>query len=222
MRLILAVFACMLAAVLGGQHAHAGLKAMRQRAMEIARAAGQPGPAPLNLRSSSEATSLSVPAVPTLNVTQYLGTWLQAYASATVLDTFESNSTCVNANYGLNPNGTISVLNKAYKNGAKNYISGWATAYNTAEPAELTVYLQGTPFGAPYWIIQVGNTNANGLYDWAVVSDQFQLTLWVLVRDYAEYMQNYDAGVQKWLVANNFTSLWNSPINTPQTGCTYF
>lgn len=66
-----------------------------------------------------------------LNVTQYLGRWLQvrrafsidvfardldpwflqAYSDLAVMGSFEAGGVCVNANYGLFPNGSVSVFN---------------------------------------------------------------------------------------------------------------
>jgi hypothetical protein len=50
--------------------------------------------------------------VPALNTTAYLGRWYQVYSDLIVEATFENASYCDTADYGLYPNGTISVLNR--------------------------------------------------------------------------------------------------------------
>ena len=87
-----------------------------------------------------------------LNATQYLGTWYQMASSLLVNATFERDSCCVRAQYGLYPNGTVSVHNTAKigsPDGKDDNILGWAQAEDPSKPAQLTVHLQGVPFGAP-------------------------------------------------------------------------
>ena len=62
----------------------------------------------------------------------------------------------------------------------------------------------------------------NGLYDFAIVSDQFRVTLFVLARDVQRFESQYKADVLSWLSKNGFTDFWNKPVALPQEGCTYF
>lgn len=168
---------------------------------------------------------LGVNPVPSLNVTQFLGRWYQAYANAFVDGTFEQNNYCVTADYGLNSNGSISVFNRARigaPDGPETQIKGYAVPTSTT--GELTVYLQGVPAGAPYWVFGLGPATfgASGLYQYALVSDYFNLSLFVLARNVTEYMAVYDAEVQTALTAAGFTNAINKPTVTPQTNCTYW
>jgi lipocalin len=56
---------------------------------------------------------------------------------------------CVQADYGLNPNGTVSVWNRERQDsvtGPVKQILGWADRSDPVKaPAELNVYLQGVP-----------------------------------------------------------------------------
>ena len=61
----------------------------------------------------------------------------------------------------------------------------------------------------------------SGLYDWAVVTDNNQLSLFVLARDVATFEQEYDADVTALLKDMGFTSPRNTPIPTVQDGCAY-
>jgi len=48
---------------------------------------------------------------------------------------------------------------------------------------------QTVPVGAPYWVVDLGPVNGNGLYDYAVVTDPALLSLFVLARDPALFAQ---------------------------------
>jgi lipocalin len=73
-------------------------------------------------------------------------------SSLLVNATFERDSCCVRAQYGLFSNGSVSVHNSAKigsPQGADDEIYGWAQAEDASQPAKLTVHLQGVPYGAP-------------------------------------------------------------------------
>lgn len=164
---------------------------------------------------------LSLPS--TVNQTAYLGHWYQVYSDLIVEATFENASFCVTADYGLNENGTISVLNRERQEsvtGPERRVLGWASLSNPAEPAELTVHLQTAPFPAPYWIYALGPATYNdSAYEWSIVSDPFKATLFVLVRNLSAFAERWDADIQAFLASNGFTKTWNAPIPTVQDGC---
>jgi lipocalin len=223
---------------------------------------------------------LGVNPLSSLNLTQFIGRWYQAYANAFVDSTFEKDNYCVTADYGLNSNGSISVFNRARigaPDGPESQIKGYAVP--TSTPGELTVYLQGVPAvslsagrvltvhcraavaaapfngrdesyaadvgapfvmerearargkitarfclscivlqGAPYWVFGLGPATfgASGLYEYALVSDYFNLSLFVLARNVTDYMAVYDAEVQTALMVAGFTNVLNKPIVTPR------
>lgn len=169
--------------------------------------------------------------VPEVIVEQYLGHWFQAYSDVAVTATFENSSYCVTADYGMNPNGTISVWNRERQysvTGPEREIFGWAAATNTSQPGELTVHLQGTGgFGAPYWIYELGpvvpgqgqGSNGTAQYSYSVVSDPFHLTLFVLARNLTEFAATWAEGVLARLTAAGYTGWLNTPTATVQEGC---
>ncbi len=60
-----------------------------------------------------------------------------------------------------------------------------------------------------------------GLFATAVVTDNYQLSLFVLARDPAQFNVMYDAEVTKMLQAWNFSGFLNTPTKTVQDGCSY-
>eukprot|EP00039_Didymoeca_costata_P005596 m.82837 g.82837 ORF g.82837 m.82837 type:complete len:213 (-) comp12890_c0_seq1:206-844(-) len=162
-----------------------------------------------------------VPAVPELNATAYLGRWYQMYGDTVVDKTFEKGDQCVTADYGVNPNGTVSVLNQARltsPTGAQSIIHGWAQITDPSKPAQLTVHLQGVPVPAPYWVIQLGPQNYAGpgcthapCYTYAVVSDQFEASLFVLARNPTIFKATYEATVLSKLKEQGFTKFFDKP-----------
>lgn len=162
-----------------------------------------------------------------LNQTSYLGRWYQAYSDFTVQATFENNSYCVTADYGMYPNGTISVENRERQyniSGPVRRILGWASAPDQSHPGELQVHLQGTGgFPAPYWVYELGPPTFNGsLYQYSVVSDPLKLTLFVLTRNLTLFHQEWEVGVLQRLKDLGFTGFLNTPIPTVQDGCRYW
>lgn len=165
--------------------------------------------------------------VPELNRSQYLGRWYQAYSDFAVEATFENNSFCVTAEYGIYPNDTISVVNRERQyniSGPERRVLGWADLSNASEPGELTVHLQTTTgFGAPYWVYEVGPPTYNGsFYEYSVVSDPLKFTLFVLARNLTEFASIWASGVLERLKENGFTEFWNTPIATVQENCDYW
>lgn len=166
--------------------------------------------------------------VDALDVTAYLGFWYQMAADAIVMETFEKDSYCATAMYGDNGDGTLSVHNYAAlgaPDGQSYVIDGYA--YQTkpdVEPGQLLVVLNSTdaaPFPAPYWILELGPINSDGLYDYAIVSDSFSLFLFVLARDVATFNSKYKASVDATLVELGFVNK-KAPINTYQNSdCVY-
>ena len=164
--------------------------------------------------------------VPELNRSQYLGRWYQAYSDFAVEATFENNSYCVTADYGIYPNNTVSVLNRERQynvSGPIRRVLGWADTSNISEPGELTVHLQTTDFPAPYWVYELGPPTYNGtLYEYAVVSDPLKFTLFVLARNLTTFATTWASGVLQRLQDAGYTEFWNTPVPTIQDGCSYW
>lgn len=171
-------------------------------------------------------TALTVTPVPELETARYLGRWYQAFSDLAVVATFENSSYCVTADYGMNPNGTISVENRERNynvSGPERRILGWALATDPSKPGELTVNLQTTHFGAPYWVLELGPTTYEGYYyEYAVVSDPFLFTLFVLTRNLTTFAQTWQTTLLHNLTTLGFTAAWNTPLATEQEGCIYW
>jgi apolipoprotein D and lipocalin family protein len=168
--------------------------------------------------------TLAFAQVSELNRTQYLGRWYQVYADLFVDATFENSSFCDTADYAVYPNNTISVYNRERQynaTGPERQIFGWAEAEDPTKPGELTVHLQTTGFGAPYWVYQLGPVKEDQ-YEYSIVSDPLKLSLFVLARNVSTFMRKYNENVTNYLTEQGFTNVINSPIITPQDGCVYW
>merc|ERR1712072_690736 len=124
---------------------------------------------------------------PNFNVTAALGGWHQTYTNELSYLWLESNTYCVQAHYGLNANGTVSVNNTALVGSETSkeiyQILGWATAPNKEKPAQLVVTLQGVPLPAPLWWLATSTINpATGKYEWMVGSDWACATLFIVTK----------------------------------------
>lgn len=161
-----------------------------------------------------------------LNTTAYLGRWYQMYSDFLVEATFENSSYCDTADYGLWPNGTISVLNRERQysvTGPERVINGWAATDSPSEPGQLTVHLQTVGLGAPYWVYELGPATYNdSMYEYSIVSDPLKATLFVLARNVSEFYERWNTNVTASLRKLGFTGFLNTPIATVQNGCTYW
>ena len=159
-----------------------------------------------------------------LNIDQYSGTWFQMYSNLPVTSTFEKDNVCVTAQYGPpNPtikNADVSVINTARltdpTNGTIAGINGYAYIPNQTEPGKLKVHFdQGAPKDADYWVADLGPVN-NNMYDYAIVTDNLGLTLYVLGRDVSEFNIKYNSDVLEKLDALGFNGELKKPIPTYQ------
>jgi apolipoprotein D and lipocalin family protein len=171
--------------------------------------------------------STCITTVTEVDLDKYTGLWIQTYSSPFITHTFEKNGVCVAATYGINDDGSISVFNQlriSTYDGKLQTIEGSATIPDPSEPGKLTVNLNGGSLpGAPYWIVLLGpeTYGEEGLYQYSVVTDPFELGLYVLVRDVDTFKSNFEADVLSFLESNGFTHFWNKPIATVQDNCEY-
>jgi lipocalin len=148
----------------------------------------------------------------------YVGHWYQMYADNYVVKTFEKDSFCATADYRLNNDSSISLFNSQANGDATGPLSNvTGTAYATNIPGQLSVYFtpgDASPLPAPYWILSVGPI-VNDLYDYAIVSDKLNASLFVLARDPTVFYEKYDAEVTEFL-AESFNGQINTPVATYQ------
>jgi len=156
-------------------------------------------------------------AVDELNLDQYVGKWYQVYQDK-FNKLFQGNGRCATAEYAIVGTNDVSVFNQQINNkneydsiaGSAFYKDGDCCGY-------LTVILEGAP-QAPYWVLELGPIVDN-LYDYAIVSDDKALSLFVLTRDVERFYKLYDKQVLVSLNEFGFTKTINSPMTMNQTDC---
>jgi lipocalin len=138
-----------------------------------------------------------------LDLQKYMGHWYQVYA-APFDYTFQGYGKCITADYGIIDSNNVSVLNAQYnRNNEYEEIKGYAFYKNISEPGQLSVYLEGTPAIAPYWVLQVGDIVNDG-YQYSIISVPHGPSLWVLARNVIKFFRLYDDEVKKFLDTYNF------------------
>lgn len=111
-----------------------------------------------------------------VNLERYLGKW---YEIATIPMRFQKGCVCVTAEYSLNPDGTIKVVNSCRKNspaGEFRQVIGKAKVVPGTHNAKLRVSFF-RPFWGDYWIVGLDTD-----YHWAIVSNAKGTTCWILAR----------------------------------------
>jgi len=114
--------------------------------------------------------------VPFVDVERYMGKW---YEIASYPTFFNSRCTATTAEYTLQDDGTVQVVNECHigdPSGRVNRIEGTARVVDEETNAELKVrfFLFGQ---GDYWIIDLDEN-----YQWAVVGDPARATLFILSR----------------------------------------
>jgi apolipoprotein D and lipocalin family protein len=141
--------------------------------------------------------------VPELVVAKYTGRWYQVLGAPTN-EIFQGYGTCLTADYGILPNSSVSVLNSQLdKNGNLEQIAGHAYYKNASEPGKLTVYLEGTPFDGPYWVVKLGEIK-NEQYQYSIITVPSKISLWVITRNVQEFYDEYVQTVTDYLDAQKY------------------
>jgi lipocalin len=175
--------------------------------------------------AGKERLDIGVDTVATLDIESYIGLWYQVYADSLVYSTIEPDAQCVTALYGLRDDGKISVHNyqtTGSPDSGMDTIDGYAYVVDPAEPGQLKVHFDVNSADAPYWVLSLGPKNADGLYDYSIVSDPFKAYLFVLTRNVETFKSKYEDAVLKELEDLGFNKKYNSPIATYQeSDCVY-
>ena len=149
------------------------------------------------------ASSNNFTTVNELDLSKYTGHWYQVYAAPFDF-TFQGYGKCITADYQITGTNNVSVLNAQYNiNDEYEEISGYAFYKDVNEPGKLTVVLEGTPFPAPYWVLQLGEV-VNDEYQYSIISVPNGPSLWVLARNISYFFKYDDYEVIKYLDEYNF------------------
>jgi apolipoprotein D and lipocalin family protein len=108
-----------------------------------------------------------------VDLEKYLGKW---YEAARLPFKFEDDCTDITATYGLNNDGSVSVLNECLKDGKLKQSKGKAKIVDKVTGAKLKVTFFW-PFYGDYWIINLGKN-----YEYSVVGTPNRKYLWILSR----------------------------------------
>ena len=155
-----------------------------------------------------------------LDLEKYQGTWYEVYDNL-FDETFQKGGSCVRADYTLNSEGTIDVLNREVnKRNQIEEIIGKAYYEEGHSGGELTVDLEDTPFPAPYWVVELGPI-VDDFYDYAIVSDNNQVSLFVLARDVNNFLELYDTQVLESINDMGFSKFYNKPKLVNQSYCPF-
>jgi len=138
-----------------------------------------------------------------LDIEKYVGRWYQVLGAPTN-EIFQGYGTCLTADYGILSNGSISVLNSQVdKSGNLEEIAGYAYYKNASEPGKLSVYLQGTPFDGPYWIVKLGEVK-DDQYQYSIITVPSQISLWVIARSVQDFYNEYAQIVTNYLNSQKY------------------
>ncbi len=111
---------------------------------------------------------------------RYDGRW---YEIAKFPNPFEQDCSCTTADYEI-ANGVVNVLNNCTltSNGEFNSITGTAVVADAETNAKLVLTLNGIPFPANYWVIDLIAFDHEDSYDFSVVSGPDRQNLFILSR----------------------------------------
>lgn len=118
-----------------------------------------------------------------VDLQRYTGTWYQVSGFP---EPFLRDAYGVRATYGINEDGSVSVLNESSTgscDGPANDITGTARITDPQTNSKLQVSFDSVPFSdafpGEYWIVDLDTDG----YEWAVVSNAYRTSLFVLSRE---------------------------------------
>lgn len=127
----------------------------------------------LLLFGSQASAQSELETVPYVDLQRYLGKW---YDIASFPQRFQKGCTCTMAEYSLNKDGSIAVVNRCNKDGKKKTARAKAKVSDKRTNAKLSVQFFW-PFKGKYWIIDLAED-----YSYAVVGHPSRNYLWILSR----------------------------------------
>lgn len=122
---------------------------------------------------SAHAQTSELQTVPQVDLSRYLGKW---YDIASFPQSFQKGCSCTTAEYSLNSDGSIKVVNTCNKEGKVKVSRGKAKVRDKKTNAKLSVTFFW-PFTGKYWIIDLADD-----YSYAVVGHPNRNYLWILSR----------------------------------------
>lgn len=109
-----------------------------------------------------------------VDVNKYMGRWYEQFRYEA---SFQKDMDAVTADYSLNDDGTVKVVNRGQKpNGKFKQSTGKAKIVDPATNAKLKVSFFG-PFYGDYWVLDHGEN-----YEWSLVGEPSGRYLWALTR----------------------------------------
>lgn len=108
---------------------------------------------------------------------RYLGRWYEQFRYEA---SFQKDMDAVTANYSLNDDGSIKVVNQGRRGGVTGELKesvGKAKVVDTATNAKLKVSFFG-PFYGDYWVLDHADD-----YSWSIVGEPSGRYLWALTRE---------------------------------------
>ncbi len=126
-----------------------------------------------------------------VDVPSYMGLWHEIASNPQF---FNEDLVSVTAEYTLRDDGKVTVLNRGFQGvgGPEESIEGVARVKDTTTNAKLGVRFPSVPFSflfeGEYWIVVLDEN-----YEYAVVTDSRQSTLFILNRSPAMTRERYDA-----------------------------
>ena len=122
--------------------------------------------------------SVPITSIASLDAARYAGRW---YEVARFPVAFQAGCVVTTADYALQPDGTLSVVNSCYHGSAGPGEPPFRQIVGQARPAgpgRFDVTFQGVPFSGPYWVLWVDEG-----YRTAVVGVPSGRAGWILNRD---------------------------------------
>jgi apolipoprotein D and lipocalin family protein len=167
----------------------------------------------------------AIPTVSTLDLNSYQGYWFQMYDNLRAEVFTPKDQRCITADYSIREDGKLGVHNYGInQDSVVSTIDGYAYGEDVEEPGQLKLHLDGVPTEADYWVNELGPVNANGLYDWALVSSPKapKSGMYILARDVEQFREKYEAEVLALVTSLGFDGRFNVPIATYQEAdCVY-
>lgn len=78
------------------------------------------------------------------------------------------------------------------------------------------MHLEGVPVAAPYWVFKLGpeTYGPDGLYEYAVVSSELQVSLFVLSRNVSAFYTKWKPEIDMYLATNGWNKVRSRSVGS--------